>query len=125
MNQIRLKDGFCPLLNADCEFKIVGNGLQIKIIKDHSKTNQVIERILNAGERKGFSKLLNAMVQIELDPTDQTLVIYIGYDSRAFADMEYLKLIGQDVFDRNSKHYNKGTTTAIVKEFYQLEVIPL
>ena len=122
MNEIRLKDGFCKLLNADCEFKIVGGkGLQIKV-KENVEQKNVFYKLLMADN---YSKLFKDFIQVDFDETDNSLVIYIGYESRAFADMEYLKLIGHDVFDKSSKHFGEGTTTDIVKKHYQLEVIPL
>ncbi len=66
-----------------------------------------------------YSKILNAVCHFEIND-DNGLVVTIDFDNRSFADMEYLKLIGEDVFKEGTKFYQCGkTTTEIVKENYE------
>lgn len=51
---------------------------------------------------------------------DNNLVITVDYGSRAFADLQYLQLIGIDPFDKkNDKIFEGKTTTDVVKQNFQ------
>jgi hypothetical protein len=67
-----------------------------------------------------YSKILNAVCHFEI--VNDNLVITIDHENRSFADLEYLKLIGQDPFgdNKHEEEYKKGaTTTDIVQKYYQ------
>ena len=66
----------------------------------------------------GYSKVLNALCHFKI--VDDDLVITMDFGSKAMASWEYLRLIGQNPLDKESKYYENGqTTTEIVEENYE------